>query len=194
MKRVCSFAVSRIVTYYYAASQRVAWSVGLSVALIVCHTSEPLEPSTVLWAFHTMHPSSIMSVSAVSAVSIRQQAREKRDADSCTCTVCRPSYNPYGIVICSDVPCPCGSNSGNTMGLSFDSSIPRSRSWRLLTYLDVLAALRSRCIHYIFALFLLLSSFLGFFLAWSQRSQTRCLPYFYTWCGLSVNLECRSEN
>jgi len=21
----------------------------------------------------------------------------------------------------------------------------------------------------------------------------RCLPYFYTWCGLSANLECRSE-
>ena len=32
-----------------------------------------------------------------------------------------------------------------------------------------------------------------FFLAWSQRSQTECLPYFYTWCGPSANLECRSE-
>jgi len=23
--------------------------------------------------------------------------------------------------------------------------------------------------------------------------QIGCLPYFYTWCGLSANLECRSE-
>jgi len=23
--------------------------------------------------------------------------------------------------------------------------------------------------------------------------QSGCLPYFYTWCGLSANLECRSE-
>jgi len=41
--------------------------------------------------------------------------------------------------------------------------------------------------------FFLLSFSLLFFLAWSQRSQTGCLPYFYTWCGLSANLECRSE-
>jgi len=32
-----------------------------------------------------------------------------------------------------------------------------------------------------------------FFLAYSQPSQIECLPYFYTWCGLSANLECRSE-
>jgi len=25
------------------------------------------------------------------------------------------------------------------------------------------------------------------------RPQIRCLPYFHTWCGLSANLECRSE-
>jgi len=41
MKRLCGFAVSHIVTHYYATSHRVAWSVGLSVALSVCHTSEP---------------------------------------------------------------------------------------------------------------------------------------------------------
>ena len=41
MKRLCGFAVSHIITHYYAASRRVAWSVGLSVALLVCHTSEP---------------------------------------------------------------------------------------------------------------------------------------------------------
>ena len=38
--------------------------------------------------------------------------------------------------------------------------------------------------------FFLLSSF---FLAQSQRSEIGYLPYFYTWCGLSANLECRSE-
>ena len=36
-------------------------------------------------------------------------------------------------------------------------------------------------------------SFFFFFLAYSQRSQIGCLPYLYTWCGPSVNLECRSE-
>jgi len=37
------------------------------------------------------------------------------------------------------------------------------------------------------------SFFFLFFLAYSQPSQTACLPYFHTWCGLSVNLGCRSE-
>jgi len=31
---------------------------------------------------------------------------------------------------------------------------------------------------------------LPFFLAYSQRSETGCLPYFHTWCGLSAYLEC----
>jgi len=35
--------------------------------------------------------------------------------------------------------------------------------------------------------------YLLFFLAYSQPSQIECLPYFYTWCGLSANLGCRSE-
>ena len=45
---------------------------------------------------------------------------------------------------------------------------------------------------YMYLSFFLLSSF---FLAYSQRSQSGCLPYFYTmsWCGLSANLECGSE-
>ena len=34
---------------------------------------------------------------------------------------------------------------------------------------------------------------LGFFLAYSQRSEIGCLPYFHIWCGLSANFECRSE-
>ena len=36
----------------------------------------------------------------------------------------------------------------------------------------------------------------GFFLfssPKSQRPQIGCLPYFHTWCGLSVNRECKSE-
>jgi len=37
--------------------------------------------------------------------------------------------------------------------------------------------------------------FLSFFfsLAWSLQSEIGCLPHFHTWCGLSANLECRSE-
>ena len=45
---------------------------------------------------------------------------------------------------------------------------------------------------YIFILLFVLLSFF-FFLAYSQRSEIECLPYFHTWCGLSVNLGCRSE-
>ena len=41
--------------------------------------------------------------------------------------------------------------------------------------------------------FLLSSFFLLFFLAYSQRSEIGCLPYFHTWCGLSANLECMTE-
>jgi len=55
-----------------------------------------------------------------------------------------------------------------------------------------MAALCSRCGHYIFALWFLLSIFF-YFLALSQRSPSGCLPYLYTWCGRSANLECRSE-
>jgi len=41
-----------------------------------------------------------------------------------------------------------------------------------------------------FLLSFLLAFFLSFFfLAYSQRSQIRCLPYFHTWSGLSANLE-----
>jgi len=58
-----------------------------------------------------------------------------------------------------------------------------------------MAALCNRAGHYIFALWFLSSFFLSFsfFLAHSQRSEIGCLPYFHTWCGLSANLECRSE-
>ena len=43
------------------------------------------------------------------------------------------------------------------------------------------------------AVIFLACGFFLFFLAWSQRPQIGCLRYFYTWCGPSVNLECRSE-
>jgi len=45
MKRLCGFAVSHIVMHYHAASHGVASSVVLSVALSVCHTSEPCKNS-----------------------------------------------------------------------------------------------------------------------------------------------------
>jgi len=60
----------------------------------------------------------------------------------------------------------------------------------------IMAALCNRAGHYIFALWFLSSYFFlcsSFFLASSQRSEIGCLPYFHTWCGLSDNLECRSE-
>jgi len=41
--------------------------------------------------------------------------------------------------------------------------------------------------------FFLLSIFYSFLLAYSQPSQIGCLPYFYTWCGLSANSGCMSE-
>jgi len=40
--------------------------------------------------------------------------------------------------------------------------------------------------------FFSLSFFVFFSLAYSQRLQIGCLPYYHTWCGLSANLECRS--
>jgi len=52
MKRLCGFAVSDIVTHYYAALHRLAWSVALSV----CHTSEPCKMAEIIklpFAFRT---------------------------------------------------------------------------------------------------------------------------------------------
>jgi len=64
--------------------------------------------------------------------------------------------------------------------------------WFVLSSSSFVVALRNRETIYIFILFLLLSFFF-FFLAYSQQSEIGCLPYFGTWCGPSVNLECRSE-
>jgi len=58
----------------------------------------------------------------------------------------------------------------------------------------IMVALWNRADHYIFILwFLSIYLFLFSFLAWSQRPHIGCLPYFHTWCGLSANVECRSE-
>jgi len=52
----------------------------------------------------------------------------------------------------------------------------------------------NRVRHYILQLRFLSSFFLSsFFLAYSQRSEIGSLPYLHTWCGLSANLECKSE-
>ena len=52
-----------------------------------------------------------------------------------------------------------------------------------------MAAIWNRASHYIFALWFLPSFslfFLLFCLAYSQRSEIGCLPYFWTWCGLRI--------
>jgi len=57
----------------------------------------------------------------------------------------------------------------------------------------LMAALWNKAGHCIFALWFLLLFIYLFFVAYSQPSQTGCLPYFHTWCGLSANLGCISE-
>jgi len=65
--------------------------------------------------------------------------------------------------------------------------------WAQFTVLRFIfmAALRSRCGHYIFILSFLLLFFFPRLI--SAVAEIGCLPYFHTWCGLSANLECRSE-
>ena len=41
--------------------------------------------------------------------------------------------------------------------------------------------------------FLLLFLFFSRLISVVAEWMSSCLPYFYTWCGLSTNLECRSE-
>ena len=52
-----------------------------------------------------------------------------------------------------------------------------------------MAAPRSRCGYYSFAL----CFFLSFFPRLISAVAVGCLPYFHTWCGLSANLRWRSE-
>jgi len=49
----CCFAVSHIVTHYYAASHWVPWSVSLSVALSVCQPCKAAETIKLPFAFRT---------------------------------------------------------------------------------------------------------------------------------------------
>jgi len=55
--------------------------------------------------------------------------------------------------------------------------------------------MRSICGYYIFALWFLSSSFYLFSRLFSAVADWMSTigPYFHTWCGLSVNLGCRSE-
>jgi len=58
----------------------------------------------------------------------------------------------------------------------------------------IMAALHSRCGHYIFALWFLLSLFLFFPRLISAVAEWMSIILLaYTWCGLSANLESRSE-
>ena len=56
-----------------------------------------------------------------------------------------------------------------------------------------MAALHSRCGHYILQLWLLSSFLFLSFFSLPIWLRIGCPPYFHTWCGLSANLECRSE-
>jgi len=58
-----------------------------------------------------------------------------------------------------------------------------------------MAALHSRCRHYIFILRLFLPFFFFFFFSSPNLSHCRLdtSTYFHTWCGLTANLACRSE-
>ena len=67
--------------------------------------------------------------------------------------------------------------------ISYTSKVPR---WPL-------GCLWPPCVADADIIFLPCGFFLFSFLVWSQQPQIGCLPYFYTWCGHSANLECRSE-
>jgi len=58
----------------------------------------------------------------------------------------------------------------------------------------IMTVVRSRCGHYIFALWFLLSSSSSFlFPRLISADGDWMSTIFHTWCGLSTNLECRSE-
>ena len=62
MKRVCGFAVSHIVTHYYAASHRVAWSVGLTVCQSVTLVSPEKTAEAIKLPFALRTPVGPMNV------------------------------------------------------------------------------------------------------------------------------------
>ena len=72
-------------------------------------------------------------------------------------------------------------------------SIIMATLWNTAGHYIFMAALPCRCGHYIFILWFLLSFYLLSFCLACQPLQIGCLPYFHTWCSLSVNLGCRCE-
>jgi len=69
--------------------------------------------------------------------------------------------------------------------------LPTTHHWVIRKL--IMVALCNRADHYIFILFLSSFIFFLFFPRLISAVETGCLPYFGTWCGLSANLECRSE-
>ena len=105
--------------------------------------------------------------------------------------LCCSLWTQHSVRTCYIIPCLCHCSVVRGKGLA---------TWRFGTFQGLveaffMAALCSRRGHYIFILRFLNFSFFFFlfFLACSQPSQIGCLPYFHTWCGLSANLEGRSE-
>jgi len=56
-----------------------------------------------------------------------------------------------------------------------------------------MATMRSRCRRYFHPVVSSSFSFFSRLISVVAEWMSSCLPYFYTWCGLSTNLECRSE-
>ena len=100
--------------------------------------------------------------------------------------LCRPVNYTLAGIYTPKLPCILPQRSGQTVRQSNSMpSVPR---------LLVMAALRSRCGHEIFALWFLSSS-IFFFLSSPNLSRPSLDVYhnLHTCCGLSANLECRSE-
>ena len=68
--------------------------------------------------------------------------------------------------------------------------VRRKLLWPLRCNGQAIMFYRGGFFFFLFSFFFLLSFFPGLY---SQMSQIGCLPYFHTWCGLSANLESRSE-
>jgi len=86
----------------------------------------------------------------------------------------------------------CGTASGWRTNLKSYLERTHDRPTSVRYACVIMAALRSRCGHYIFALW-----FLSIYLFYSSPNLSGLrlddVPYFHTWCGSSANLECRSE-
>ena len=150
------------------ATDWVAWSVRLSV----CNDCEPCKygwtDRVEVWDVDSSGPEELY----IRWVQIPHEKWQSFDGDEAEAVECHIKFSKWKI------PLRCGFSSK-----FFD---------HLLWPPCVVADGDIICLSCFFFL-LLSSSFSLFFLAQSQRSQIACLPYLYTWCGPSVNLECRSE-